>query len=76
MFLWAYASLGERMGSTCLDALVGQAQKELQRFSVQGLGMLLWSLCILQVHRGPRPCSVCQRHQQRSSCCHMLDILW
>ena len=45
----AYAALGERMGDGCLAALVGQARKELQRFGVQGLGMMLWSLCIVQV---------------------------
>ena len=49
MTLWAYAALGVRMGDACLAAMVGQARKELQRFHVQGLAMMLWSLCILQV---------------------------
>ena len=49
MILWAYASLGEHMGGACRAALVGQAQKELQHFSVQALTTVLWSLCILQV---------------------------
>ena len=51
MILWAYATLGERMGDACLAALVGQARKEMQHFSVQNLAMVLWSLCVAQVSR-------------------------
>ena len=46
--LWAYAMLGERMGSACLAAVVGHARAELQRCSVGELTLMLWSLCIAQ----------------------------
>lgn len=32
MLLWAYATSGKRMGSTCLAALTTQAQTQLPQF--------------------------------------------
>ena len=42
-FLWAYATLGERLGNASLKALVTQAQKQLPHFTAQGLTNIMWA---------------------------------
>ena len=45
--MWAYATLGERMGRACLEALAAQALKQLPRFSAKDLAIMMWALAKL-----------------------------
>ena len=44
MFLGAYATLGERLGAACLEALAAHAQEQLPRFTAQILANMMWAL--------------------------------
>ena len=46
-FPWAYATLGVRMGSACLEALAAQAQKQLPQFKPQNLANMMWAFAKL-----------------------------
>ena len=48
-FLWAYATLGERVRVTYLEALAAQARRELRLFKVGHVASMLWSLCVMRV---------------------------
>ena len=46
-FPWAYATLGERMGAACLEALATHAQEQLPRFTAQNLANMMWAFAKL-----------------------------
>ena len=48
-FLWAYATLGERVGSSCFAALATRAMTLLPRFTAQGLSNTAWALASMDV---------------------------
>lgn len=47
MFLWAFATLRERMGSACLGALAAQARECLPRFTSMDVADMLWAFAKL-----------------------------
>ena len=48
-FLWAYATLGERVGSSCLAALASNALTLLPRFNAQELSNTAWALASIDI---------------------------
>ena len=48
-FLWAYATLGERVGESCLAALVTNALTLLPCFNAQELGNTAWALAGMDI---------------------------
>ena len=45
--MWAYATLGERMGAACLEALAAQAQEQLPQFRAQEVVNMMWAFAKL-----------------------------
>lgn len=60
--LWAYATLGERMGGACLEALAAQAQKRLPCFEALHVAMMLWAYAELQHNPGAALLRGCEAH--------------
>ena len=48
-FLWAYATLGERVSGSCLAALTACALPLLPRFNAQHLGNTAWALASMDI---------------------------
>ena len=48
-FLWAYATLGECVGASCVAALATRALTLLPHFSAQGLSNTAWALASMDI---------------------------
>ena len=66
-FLWAYATLGERMGSACLEALEKQAQKQLPHFKPLELTMMMWAFVKLSYSPDAMLLRSCEAHAMRTA---------
>ena len=64
-FLWAYATLEERMGGACLEALAAQALKQLPHFEAQHMAMMLWAFAKLEHNPGAALLRGCEAHAVR-----------
>ena len=60
--LWAYATLGEPLGSACLEALAAQAQKQLPHFNEQALTNVMWAFAKLNHCPGATLLQSCEAH--------------
>ena len=65
MFLWAYATLEERVGPACLRALAAQAQMQLPRFQAQQMANMLWAFSKLQYSPNAALLRGCEAHAIR-----------
>ena len=65
MFLRAYAMLGARMGSACLEALAAHAQKQLPRFEAKSMVNMLWAFAKLKHKPGAALLRDCEAHATR-----------
>ena len=65
LFPWAYATLGERMGSPCLEALATQAQKQLPHFTAQNLANMMWAFAKLAYTPDKELLQSCEAHAVR-----------
>ena len=59
-FLWAYATLGERMGGASLEALAAQAQKQLPQFNSQNVANMMWAFAKLKYNPGATLLQSCE----------------
>ena len=83
MFLSAYATLGERMGAACLEALAAQAQVQLPRFNAQALANMMWAFAKLNYRPEAMLLQSCEAHATRLArtftpqemvCCCVLSL--
>ena len=65
MFAWAYATLGERMGSASLEALAAQAQMQLPLFNAQNLANMMWAFAKLSYTPDKELLQSCEAHAVR-----------
>ena len=65
IFLWAYATLGERMGAACLEALAAQAQAQLLQFKAQELVNMMWAFAKLGYRPDGTLLQSCEAHATR-----------
>ena len=61
-FLWSFATLGERMGAACLEALATQAQKQLPQFTAQNLANMMWAFAKLSYTPDKELLQSCEAH--------------
>ena len=66
MFLLAYATLGERMGAACLEALAAQAQAQLPHFTAQSLENMMWAFAKLTYTPDKELLQSCEAHAVRT----------
>ena len=66
-FLWAYATLGERMGSASLEALAAQAQTQLPSFTAQNLANMMWASAKLEYSPDDTLLRGCEAHATRNA---------
>ena len=64
-FVWAYATLDERIGAACLKALAAHAQEELPQFKAQGLSNMMWAFAKLSYTPGEELLQSCEAHATR-----------
>lgn len=64
-FVWAYATLEERMGPACLEALAAQALEQLPHFESQHMAMMLWAFSKLERNPGAALLRGCEAHAAR-----------
>ena len=64
-FLWAYATLGERMSSACLEALATQAQAQLPQFKAQELANMMLAFAKLSYSPNATLLQSCEAHDTR-----------
>ena len=63
-FMWAYATLGERMGGACLEALATQTQKLLPQSHAQDMAKM-WAIAKLSKSPDPTLLRSCEAHAAR-----------
>ena len=66
-FLWAYATLGERMSDACLEALAAQAQEQLLHFKPKNLATMMWAFAKLEFTPGAALMRSCEAHAVREA---------
>ena len=66
-FPWAYATLGERLGCACLEALAAQAQKQLPSFTAQNLANMMWAFAKLEYSPDDTLLRGCEAYATRSA---------
>ena len=64
-FLWAYATLGKRVGTTCMEALAAQAHKELPRANAQDLENMMWAFAKFNHSPDASLLQSCEAHATR-----------
>ena len=64
-FLWAYGTLGERLGGACMEALAAQALRQLPRFNAQGLVNMMWAFAKLDYSPNEMLLRGCEAHATR-----------
>ena len=65
MFLWAFATLHERMGGACREAVAAQAQKQLPRFGAKDVADMLWAFAKLGHNPDASLLRDCEAHATR-----------
>ena len=64
-FPWAYATLGERMGVACLEALATQAHAQLSHFNAQNITNMMWAFAKLSYRPDSTMLQRCEAHAMR-----------
>ena len=66
-FAWAYATLGQPLGTACLEALAAQAQKQLPHFKPQDLANTMWAFAKLKLCPDAALLRSCEAHATRKA---------
>lgn len=65
MFLWAYATLGERVSGPCLAAVTAQAQVQLPHMGAKPMANMLWAFAKLKHNLDAALLRSCEAHATR-----------